>query len=249
LHARAVATYSASHGGGFGFHAGGFGLRGRAGGLAAAASYLGTTPFALVDQLRSGKTLAQIADQTSGKSADGLIAALVADARQKIAAAVTANELTQAQADTIDANLQQAITDLVNGSRPPFPGPFDRGFGFRAAAGGLAAAASYLGATPAALVDQLRSGKTLAQIANQTSGKSADGLIAALVADAKQKLAAAVTANKLTQAEANTIEANLQQRIADLVNGTGPSFRAGFGFPGRLHDGLWRGPPASAPNA
>src|SRR5436305_3143684 len=37
-------------------------------GLAAAATYLGITPAALRTQLESGKTLAQIADATSGKS-------------------------------------------------------------------------------------------------------------------------------------------------------------------------------------
>ena len=106
------------------------GMRGGMGVLSAAASYLGTTPSALVDQLRSGKTLAQIANQTSGKSADGLIAALVADAKQKLAAAVTAGKLSQTQAGTITANLQQRITDLVNGTRPATPGPFHRRFGF-----------------------------------------------------------------------------------------------------------------------
>jgi hypothetical protein len=132
-----------------------------------------------------------------------------------------------------------------------YSAPLRHGFGFRAAGGGLAAAASYLGTTPMALVDQLRSGKTLAQIANQTSGKSADGLIAALAADAKQKLAAAVTAGKLTQTQANTITANLQQWITDLVNGTrattpGP-FRHGFGFHGDAGPhGHWGSPPGSA---
>src|SRR3954454_11854667 len=66
-----------------------------------------------------------------------------------------------------------------------FGTPAGRGLGFgRPGAGGddLAAAASYLGTTPADLLAQLASGKSLAQVANATSGKSAAGLIAALVA-------------------------------------------------------------------
>jgi len=54
------------------------------GGLDAAATYLGVTADALRTQLASGKTLAQIANATSGKSASGLIDALVADARTHI---------------------------------------------------------------------------------------------------------------------------------------------------------------------
>jgi hypothetical protein len=57
-------------------------------GLEAAATYLGTTPDELRNQLQSGKTLAQIANATAGKSAQGLIDALVADARTHITALV-----------------------------------------------------------------------------------------------------------------------------------------------------------------
>src|SRR5204863_219937 len=94
-----------------------------------------------------------------------------------------AGRLTQAQADAISATLQQRLTDLVNGAHPPLPGaPFGPDGMFQAAA-------SYLGLTPAQLLTQLQSGKTLAQVANATSGKSAEGLVAALVAHAKQTLA------------------------------------------------------------
>ena len=64
--------------------------------LAAAATYLGISGDTLRSDLQSGKTLAQIADATSGKSASGLIDALVA-------------------ADTT------RITALVNGKLPPRP--------------------------------------------------------------------------------------------------------------------------------
>jgi hypothetical protein len=79
--------------------------------LAAAAAYLGITQDALVTQLQSGKTLAQIANATSGKSAAGLIAALVADAKQHFGS-------------NVPSDLEQHITDLVNGVRPAF-GPGD----------------------------------------------------------------------------------------------------------------------------
>jgi hypothetical protein len=174
--------------------------------LDAAATYLGTTTSNLLTQLQSGKTLAQIASATSGKSTAGLIDALVTHEKAEIADAVKAGKLTQAQADTITPTLQQRFTDFVNNTRPAHgfgPGG-PRGFG------GLDAAATYLGITEQALFTQLRSGKTLAQIANATSGKSAAGLIAALVADAKQHLGA-------------NAPSDLQQRITDLVNGVRPA--------------------------
>ena len=184
--------------------------------LTAAASYLGTTAAALETQLQAGKTLAAIAGATSGKSVDGLVSALVAAEKTELAAAVTAGSLSQAQADTISPTLQQRFTDFVNGVRPaggpPGGGHFGHGPG-----PGLDAAATYLGISQTSLFTQLRSGKTLAQLADATSGKSAAGLIAALVADAKQYFG-------------TNVPADLTQRITDLVNGVRPAGDPGHGF-------------------
>ncbi len=191
----------------------GRGMHGPGDELDAAATYLGTTSANLLTQLQAGKTLAQIAGATSGKSAAGLIAALVAAEKTELASAVTAGKLTQAQADAITPLLGQRFTDLVNGVRPAGGGHFERGH-----PPGLDPAATYLGISEQTLFTQLRAGKTLAQIANATSGKSADGLIAALVADAKQHFG-------------SNVPSDLTQRITDLVNGVGPAgppFDRGF---------------------
>src|SRR6476646_9333304 len=74
--------------------------------LADAASYLGLTQTALETALQSGKTLAQVADATSGKSAAGLIDALVAAEKAELASAAKAGDLTQTQADELTANLK-----------------------------------------------------------------------------------------------------------------------------------------------
>src|SRR5215471_16716040 len=82
----AVLTHGTPHGArpfGFGFRRGGPG-----GELEAAASYLGITTQQLLTDLRSGKTLAQIADGTSGKSAAGLVQALVTHEKQELKDAV-----------------------------------------------------------------------------------------------------------------------------------------------------------------
>ena len=89
----------------------------------AAAAYLGITPAELVADLRSGQTPAQVANATSGKSAAGLVAALVAAETTELDAAVAAGKLTAVQEQAIVANLQQRFTDFVSGVRPPFGGP------------------------------------------------------------------------------------------------------------------------------
>jgi hypothetical protein len=196
--------------------------------LQAAASYLGTTTSNLLTELQAGKTLAQIASATSGTSTAGLIAALVAAEKTEIADAVKANTLTQAQADAITANLQQRFTDFVNGVHPDHgPGGPGGPHGF-GGPGPLDAAATYLGIGRPALATQLQAGKTLAQIANATSGKSASGLIAALVADAKQRFG-------------SNVPSDLEQDITDLVNGVRPAFGPGGGH----HDHGPFGPPPS----
>jgi hypothetical protein len=204
--------------------------------LDAAASYLGTTAASLLTQLQAGKTLAQVASATNGKSTAGLIAALVAAEKTEIAAAVTSGKLTQAQADQITPTLTQRFTDLVNGVHPA-GGPGGRGgFGHGGPGGGgddLAAAATYLGSTTTNLLTQLQAGKTLAQVAAATSGKSTAGLVAALVAAEKTEIAGYVTSGKLTQAQADQMTATLTTRFTDFVNGVRPAGGPGpngFGF-------------------
>lgn len=135
-------------------------------GLAAAATYLALSVDTLQADLQKGETLAQVANATSGKSASGLIDALVADAKSHGAT---------------DPDLTARITAFVNGTARPFgPGP------------DLQAALTYLGISADTLRSDLESGKTLAQIADATSGKSAGGLVDALVAADRTRITALV---------------------------------------------------------
>lgn len=236
----AFADYGAGPGG---FHGGAPGLGHRGGGdeLSAAATYLGISETDLQSQLASGKTLAQIANGTSGKSASGLVDALVAAEKAELAQAVKDGKLTQSQADQIAAGLTDRMTALVNGSFPPH-GP---GFGMGRGPGDeFQAAADYLGLSATDLLTQLRSGKTLAQVADATSGKSAVGLVDALVKHEQAELAQAVKDGKLTQSQADQLGVGLKDRMTGLVNGTGGGpWHHGFGpGPG---DG---GPPPSQPS-
>jgi hypothetical protein len=124
---------TAPRGGGFGGRGGSFG---RGGGLEAAATYLGISTTDLFTDIRSGKSLADIANATSGKSASGLIDAMVAAQEQQIEAAVKSGRLTQAQAAQLTANLKTRVTAMVNGSGFGGPPGGGTGFGFGRGGGG-----------------------------------------------------------------------------------------------------------------
>jgi hypothetical protein len=101
----------------------------------------------------------------------------------------------------------------------------------RARGNDLQAAATYLGVTTTVLRSDLQGGKTLAQVAAATSGKSAAGLIDALVTAQQATIEKQVSAGTLTRSQADQLEANLKQRVAAEVDGTFGGGRGGFGGP------------------
>jgi hypothetical protein len=191
-------------------------------GAAAIADYLGVTAAELRTQLRSGKTLAQIAT-AEGKTVSGLEEAIVAAAKSRLDADVADGNLTAAQAATFLANVKEHVADMVDRTAPPrggHGGPGGPG-GHGAGPFGGAAITTYLGITAAELRTQLQAGKTLAQIA-AAEGKTASGLEDAIVADAKKHLDAEVADGNLTAAQAAAKLASLNDRVSEMVNNTGP---------------------------
>jgi len=161
--------------------------------LSAAATYIGITTDQLRTELGTDKSLADVA-VAHGKTRDGLIQALVAAS-------------------------QTSITTLVDqkgiGAQR---GPGDRGV----IGDQFSVAATYLGTTTADLRTKMQAGQTLAQIAAATSGKSRDGLVAALTTDAKAKIAAAQTAGTITAAQATELTNDLATRVANFVDSNRP---------------------------
>jgi hypothetical protein len=92
--------------------------------LSPAAEYLGLTEAELFEQLREGKSLAEVAE-AEGKPVAGLKQAILDGAKSALDEAVANERLTQAQADAVYERLQGFIDELVNGS---LPGPRDHGF-------------------------------------------------------------------------------------------------------------------------
>lgn len=86
---------------------------GRGAGLSVAAEALGMTHDELHTALASGQSIAQVAE-AKGVALQTVVDALVADAKARLAEAVTAGRITRAQADEKAADLTERITDMVN---------------------------------------------------------------------------------------------------------------------------------------
>lgn len=174
--------------------------------LATAATYIGITEADLRTELQTGKTLAEVA-VAHGKTRDGLIAALSAEATGKITTAV-----------------DQPGTNLSGPGGRGGPG------GPRAMiTNDIAAAAAYIGTTEVDLRTKQQAGQTLAQIAT-AAGKTRDGLIAAMVADGNAKIDAALAAGTITAAQATEKKASVTAHVTAEVDQTRP---AGGGPGGR----------------
>jgi hypothetical protein len=151
-----------------------------------------------------------------------LTAAIKAADIDRINAAVAAGRLTQTQATALKQRIQQS-----NGV--PF---FDHRFGRGAFGGRSAVAAQYLGISRATLRGELQSGKTLAQIASSTPGKSAAGLKAAIITAATTRLHKAVSAGLITSQQEQQRLTTLSTRIDALIQRTwagGPNGGQGLG--------------------
>lgn len=150
-----------------------------------------------------------------------LQAALTGAAIDRLNAAVKAGRLTQAQANALEQRIRSghALGPMGFGLRrhffggprllgPPRPlGPPPQ----------LRAAATYLGLSTQQLVDQLRAGRTLSQIA-KAHGKSVTGLEQAMLAAFRSRLDRAVTAGILTKAQEQRLLSLWSAHLARLID-------------------------------
>ena len=213
-----------------------------AAGLAALVAVLGAGGAIAATQLspaeESDAVIADAAEEL-GVEANALDAALKQALETRIDAAVEAGTLTEAQAAELKERLAAGNVPLVGLG----PGLGHHRFGPHLV--DLDAAASYLGVTQ----DELRTavhedGQTLAEVA-EAEGKSVDGLVAALVSAARERLAEAVEDGRLTEAQRTEKLAELEERIRTTVEDGLPA-RPGFGFRGGPGFGP---PPSTTPSA
>ena len=208
-----------------------------AGGTAALAAVVGVGGAVAATQLspteESDAIVADAAKQL-GVSPDKLDAALKQALENRVDAALAAGTITAAQATELKQRIEDGDVPLVG------MGP---GLGHRGGHHGFvdfSTAAGYLGLTEAQLRTKLEDGDTLAEVA-KAQGKTAAGLVDALVAAAKTDLDEQVTAGRITAAQRTSILADIESRLDDVVNG---EFSFGFRGPG---PGPGFAPPAAAP--
>ena len=163
----------------------------------------------------------------------------------RLTAAVAAGKLTQAQASAIKQRALQSGTlpfgpglggflpaNRFGGRLGPGrfgpgglgPSPFgpgglrSHGFGrFGVIGGELGTAATYLGTTPSKLQSELRSGKTLAQIAS-ADGKTSSGLESAMTATIKARLDKAVASRMITSAQEQKLLSHVSSVLTAIVS-------------------------------
>jgi hypothetical protein len=172
----------------------------------------------------------------------GVDPAKLSDALKKalenqVDADVAAGRITKAEGDALKQRIESGEYPIFGFGRHDRFGHHGAPFGAK-----LDTAAAYLGLTEAQLRTQLEAGKSLADVAT-AQGKSVTGLVDALLADAKAKIAAAVKDGRLSQADADDLVSGLKQRITDVVNGVHPP-REGFRF---RNGERFRGPAAIPP--
>jgi len=184
--------------------------------LSAAEKATNLTQADITAALGSGKTLADIL-----KEHDANVDSVKADAKATITndinQAVTNGKLTQARADKLSSRVDQALDQFINHQLPLTQNPrLER---LRAAGLGILikATADATKLSQRDLLQEIRSGKTLAQIATEHSADPIQ-IVSTAVTQATDRINKAVTAGKLKQDQATALLANLNTGLTQLMN-------------------------------
>lgn len=178
----------------------------------------------ILAQLQEGMTLADIIIANGG-SVDSVIASAVAAVNERVQQALENGNITQEQADNMLANIEQLITDAVNGDLP-LPSVGHRGpsvDALREAAGRnlISAVTEATGLEARDIIQQMRDGSTLAEVITANGG-DVDAVVAAAVASATEKINQLVAEGRLTQEQADELIASLESIYTEAVNGSFP---------------------------
>lgn len=182
----------------------------------------------VLEALRNAQTLAQIAE-AGGSDADAVIDAFATRSRDRLDQAVERGRLTTEKAEQMHADMLARATTLMNDAtlgerlqttpRPERARPSDAmektpGFGALVQATG-----EVTGLSVADIRVRLRDGETLSQIA-EASGSDANTVIDAAVVKMQERQQRAITAGRLTQAEADTMIETFRNEAQELMNRT-----------------------------
>jgi hypothetical protein len=202
--------------------------------LATVSKALGITEAELKTELEAGKSVSDVA---TAKNIDlaTVKAALVAEAKAHVDAAVAAGKHTAAEGATKLAEMTSRIDTMLTTAGLPARGP--HGMGGHKGKGGpgkfmSATLATTLKLTQEELKTQLHSGKSLADVAKTQNVDIAE-VKTVLTSEFTAHLAEEVTSGKHTQAEADAKLAEFKTNLDTMVNRVGPA--GGMKGEGRGH--------------
>lgn len=191
----------------------------------ALAEILGMSADELSEALRSGSTIAEIAE-AQGVDVQSVSDYLVDLANERIDQAVANGDLTEEEAAEKRSEAAEKVEATINGERS------DRGHkGQRGHRGGQKGErsetlADVLGITAEELREAKQAGTTIAELA-EANGVSVDAVVEALVAEAAERVEGAVESGRLTDEEAADKLAEIEEKIEAIVNGEADFGRSG----------------------
>jgi transposase-like protein len=190
---------------------GGPGEKGHGGyGIAAqtAATTIGVTPEDLRNQVRSGKTIAQVATE-HGVDPNTVVTAIITAVTQQIDQKAAAGTVDPSRAEQAKQKLPDFANRFVNETKLRRR--------YRILKDAVKAAATEIGVSADQLKDALKNGKSIAQVAKEHD-KSVDDVVDAIVKESTSDIDQAVKDGKLDSSKADEIKQKLPDRVKKLVN-------------------------------
>lgn len=179
--------------------------------LVLAAAYLGSTAQQLRGEERLGRSLAQVASSTPGKSTAALEAAIQRPREERIASELSGGKITSSEARARIAAARARVKALVNHVRT-----------VGIATGTVPISAAYLGLTLHRVREEQRAGRSLAEIAGSTPGHSPAALTAAIIAAETRRIDTQAASGALTPAAKRQQLAELDLRVRGQVSAKPP---------------------------
>jgi hypothetical protein len=188
--------------------------------LKEAAAASGLTEAQLKTAHDAGKSLAQAITDAGGNPA-AVQAKLLDDLKAKLAEAVTNGTITQAQADKAFEKAQEQLPKLFERHLPRLVTKAPKGDHAQPhiALASLDAAAKAIGITPAQLKEELKGGKSIADVAI-AHGTTAQAVTDALVADANARIDAALAKGTIDAAKAAELKSKVTAEVTAFVSAT-----------------------------
>lgn len=152
----------------------------------ATAEVTGLERSEVVDALREGNSIAQVAE-ANGSSSDAVLQAGRENAQERLDQAVANGRITQEQADAALEQFDTRAPEVINDTE--LADNFERsGRRGRGGQGKLVqTTAEVSGLTPQEVVEELNSGKSMAQVAEE-NGSNADAILAELRTNGEERL-------------------------------------------------------------